>query len=192
MKKRWLVPLALVLIAGIAGFGLTREKAQEVQRINAKSDRVENIGSRTKSLNPLREEAYPGLSEIVRDYYASAGKENSFAESYDDIRVYTKVGQYTGSYVAFVRYDMKIKDIYTKVPGLGTLYIERDRTSGEYEIKSGPGGKELTEYVSFLSTHDDVRELLEETNTAYETAVDSDALLRESLLDLKKAYEEQT
>ena len=87
MKKRWLVPLALVLIAGIAGFGLTREKAQEVQRINAKSDRVENIGSRTKSLNPLREEAYPGLSEIVRDYYASAGKENSFAESYDDIRV---------------------------------------------------------------------------------------------------------
>ncbi len=192
MKKRWLVPLALVLIAGIAGFGLTREKAQEVQRINAKSDRVENIGSRTKSLNPLREEAYPGLSEIVRDYYASAGKENSFAESYDDIRVYTKVGQYTGSYVAFVRYDMKIKDIYTKVPGLGTLYIERDRTSGEYEIKSEPGGKELTEYVSFLSTHDDVRELLEETNTAYETAVDSDALLRESLLDLKKAYEEQT
>ena len=192
MKKRWLVPLALVLIAGIAGFGLTREKAQEVQRINAKSDRVENIGSRTKSLNPLREEAYPGLSEIVRDYYASAGKENSFAESYDDIRVYTKVGQYTGSYVAFVRYDMKIKDIYKKVPGLGTLYIERDRTSGEYEIKSEPGGKELTEYVSFLSTHDDVRELLEETNTAYETAVDSDALLRESLLDLKKAYEEQT
>ena len=192
MKKRWLVPLALVLIAGIAGFGLTIEKAQEVQRINAKSDRVENIGSRTKSLNPLREEAYPGLSEIVRDYYASAGKENSFAESYDDIRVYTKVGQYTGSYVAFVRYDMKIKDIYTKVPGLGTLYIERDRTSGEYEIKSEPGGKELTEYVSFLSTHDDVRELLEETNTAYETAVDSDALLRESLLDLKKAYEEQT
>ncbi len=192
MKKRWLVPLALVFIAGIAGFGLTKEKAQEVQRINAKSERIENIGSRTKSLNPLREEAYPGLSETVRQYYAGAGRENRFAESYDDIRVYTKVGQYTGSYVAFVRYDMKIKDIYTKVPGLGTLYIERDRTSGEYEIKSEPGGKELEEYVSFLSTHDDVRELLEETSTAYETAVDSDALLRESLLDLKKAYEEQT
>lgn len=192
MKKIWLVPLALVFVAGIAGFGFTREKAQEVQRINAKSERVENIGSRTKSLNPLREEAYPGLSEAVREYYAGAGQKNGFAESYDNIRVYTKVGRYTGSYVAFVRYDMKIKDIYTKVPGLGTLYIERDGTSGAYEIKGESESKELAEYVSFLSSHDDVKKLLEETNTAYEAAVNSDALLRESLLDLKNAYEEQT
>ena len=86
---------------------------------------------------------------------------------------------------------MKIKDIYTTVPGLGTLYIEKDGTSGEYEIRSEPD-RELGEYISIVNSHEDVQELFTNTNEEYENAVESDALLKEALLDLKSAYEEQT
>lgn len=37
---------------------------------------------------------------------------------YDHFKIYTKSGKYKDTYVAFVRYDMKIKDIYTEVPDL--------------------------------------------------------------------------
>ena len=135
MKKRWLVPLLFVITAGVVGFGFTEEKAQKVQKMNYKYQTVRavNPGSRAAALNPLRKDAYPELSQTVKEYYKKLGNDRDFIEAYDNIRVYTKVGKYTGSYVVFARYKMKVKDIYTKIPGLGTLYIEKDGTSGEYE-----------------------------------------------------------
>lgn len=191
MKKGWFAMLLLVVAAGIVGFGLTGEKAQKVQKINQDTVRVINPGSRSEALNPLREDAYPELSRAVREYYRQLGADRNFIEGYDNVRVYTKLGKYTGSYVAFVRYEMKIKDIYTKVPGLGTLYIEKNGTSGGYKIKSG-SEEELEEYIALVGSHEDVRTLLEETNEEYESAVQSDALLAEVLFDLKNAYEDQT
>lgn len=191
MRKGWLIPLILVVVIGVMGFGLTGEKAQKVRKITREPGRAENIGCDLEACNPLREEQYPELSETVRDYYEQRGSERNFIESYDNIRVYTKEGRYTGSYIAFVKYDMKIRDIYTKVPGLGTLYVEKEGTSGAYEIKSDPGDLNLEEYMSSVSEHGDVLSLIEETNREYEAAVNSDALLREALLDLRNAYEDQ-
>ncbi|MEY8509207.1 hypothetical protein AALA78_13430 [Lachnospiraceae bacterium 42-17] len=191
MKKGWLALLLLVAVTGIVGFGLTGGKAQKVQRINQDTVRTVNPGSREQALNPLRENVYPELTEAVKEYYRQLGDVKNFIEEYGDIRVYTKSGKYTGSYIAFVRYEMKIKDIYTTVPGLGTLYIEKDGTSGEYEIRSEPD-RELGEYISIVNSHEDVQELFTNTNEEYENAVESDALLKEALLDLKSAYEEQT
>lgn len=191
MKKRWFVPLLFVVALGVVGFGLTGEKAQEVQKMNETSVRVVNTGCDTAELNPLLKEAYPGISRMIRQNYSDAGKGSGFVESYDNLRVYTKRGRYVGSYVVFVRYDMKIKDIYTKVPGLGTLYVERSRTGSGYEIKEAAEEEGLQEYVALISSHKDVQALFEETNAEYERAVESDALLKEALLDLRDAYEEQ-
>jgi len=192
MKGKWLVPLLLVVAIGAAGFGLTGEKAQKVQKINMETDKTANIGCGAMGLNPLRCEVYPELTEAVKEYYAQKGREEGFIEAYDDIRVYTKLGKYTGSYLVFATYEMKIKDIYTKVPGLATLYAEKNGTSGTYEIQSDFADSGLKEYVAALSTHEDVQALLEQVNKEYEAALDSDALLREALLDLKNAYEEQS
>lgn len=191
MRKGWLIPLILVVVIGVMGFGLTGEKAQKVRKITREPGRAENIGCDLEACNPLREERYPELSETVRDYYEQRGNGRNFIESYDNIRVYTKEGRYTGSYIVFVKYDMKIRDIYTKVPGLGTLYVEKNGTSGAYEIKSDLDDPGLREYVSVVSAHEDVLSLIGETNGEYEAAVASDALLREALLDLRNAYEDQ-
>lgn len=192
MKKGWLIPLILVLVIGIMGFGLTEEEAQKVQKMNRKAVRTQNLGCEVSLFNPLREEAYSEVARTVKEYYRQLGNDRSFIESYNNIRVFTKKGRYTDSYIVFVKYEMGIKDIYTKVPGLGTLYVEKNGTSGRYEIKNAPEEKDFEEYISVLSSHEDVQELLAGTNKEYEAAVDSDALLREALLDLKNAYEDQT
>ncbi len=191
MKKQWLVPLLLAVVAGAAGFGLTGEKAQKVQKINLEAGETENVGCEAMSLNPLRLEAYPELSRTVEEYYAQKEKEEDFIESYDYIQVYTKLGQEKDSYVVFATYKMKIKDIYTETPGLAVFFAKRDGTSGGYKMEQDLAGEGLEEYMAVLSTHEDVQALMKRTNEEYEAAVGSDALLREALQDLRHAYEEQ-
>lgn len=193
MRKRRIVPWLLVFTVVAVGLGLTREKAQEVQKINAKIVEVANIGYDSMELNPLREDQYPGLSQTVREYYRTLRKDSGFIEYYDNVRVYTKHGKAAGTYIAFVTYEMKIKDIYTKVPGLGTLYILREDMEGElYRIEMDKHSPEVKQCVAALSKHEDVQKLLAEVNARYEQAVNSDALLKEALADLKNAYESQT
>lgn len=188
MKKRWLVPMLLLFAAGVVGFGLTGEKAQEVHKISVRQARQENVGCGTMILNPLREESCPELSQAVKEYYGKLEGDAGFVESYNDIRVYTKLGKRTGTYIAFVRYAMKIQDIYTEIPGLGTLYVEQDEESGQYEIKSGEAAG-IKDYAAEISAHEDVQNLFAEVNAEYAEAVASDALLREALSDLRDAYE---
>lgn len=189
MRKKCIVSWLLAFVVVVVGFGLTGEKAQEVQKINAQTIEVGNIGCEVMELNPLLEEQNPELSQVVKEYYATLRKDSGFVEYYDNVRVYTKRGRTLGTYVAFVTYEMKIKDIYTKVPGLGTLYVTKE--DGEYQIEMDRHSPEVKQCVVVLSTHEDVQALLSEVNTKYEQAVNSDALLREVLTDLKNAYENQ-
>lgn len=192
MRKRHIVPWLLVFVVVAAGSGLTPEKAQEVQKINTESAEVANVGYESMDMNPLLEEHYPELSRMVKDYYGTLRKNTGFIEYYDNVHVYTKRGKIAGTYVVFVTYEMKIKDIFTKVPGLGTLYVTRKNTKDkEYQIEKGSHDSEVKECVAVLSSHKDVQALLAEVNTRYEQAVNSDALLKEALIDLKNAYEEQ-
>lgn len=54
------------------------------------------------------------MIKAVKDYYTEKKADTEFVEMYDHFKIYTKSGKYKDTYVAFVRYDMKIKDIYTE------------------------------------------------------------------------------
>ena len=71
-----------------------------------------------------------------------------------------KDGAYKDTYVVFARYEMKIKDIYTKVPGLETLYVRRDNRSGTYRILTEHLDEDTKDYIQTVARHEDVRELL--------------------------------
>ena len=192
MKKRWLVPLCLALVAGVTGLLSTAEETQKVQKISAAEPRMDNLGCETMELNPLHEEEDPNILKTVEDYYGEQKEKSDFIESYDNVHVYTKLGKYRGSYVAFVKYEMKIKDIYTKVPGLGTLYLIPDETGEGFKVDAEAKKSQIRDYVARISTHEDVQALLQEAGREYTEAVQSDALLQEALLDLKNAYENST
>lgn len=178
------------LAAGTAAISFTREKVQkvEIHKINEADVRIKNIGCRREVLNPLRQDRRPELSSAVREYFENVKKDGTFVEKYDDVHIYTKVGEYKDTYVAFVKYRMKIRDIYTEVPGLVTLYAVKDEKSGRYQIDTNVPEGQDQEYVSVLAGHADIQALLEKAEEEFESAVYSDAILRESLADLKNAY----
>ena len=184
--------MLLVLALGVVGFNLTEEKVQKAQKTSSQDIKAENKGYDSIETNPLRLEEYPEVTDVVKSYYARLAENLDFVESYDNVQVYTKSGKYKDSYVAFVKYDMKIKDIYTGVPGLGTLYVEKNKESGKYHVSQSVEDKELKNSVREVAGQDDVKKLLDETSAQYQSAVESDALLREALADLKNAYEDST
>lgn len=195
-RRNLLIFLVLLcFMAGAAGLGLTKEKAQmrEVRKINhAENVRVMNIGCDTKELNPLRKDEHPEINRAIAEYFEGLTKGETFIEKYDDLHVYTKVGQYRGTYIAFAEYRMKIKDIYTEVPGLVTLYVSKDEESGKYQIDTKAPKEQKEEHVQVITEHTDVQEMLRQAEEEYNLAVRSDALLREALTDLKEAYGEHT
>lgn len=187
----FLLFVLIAVIVGAAGSSLTEAKVQKAQKTISDRLYVENRGCEVMELNPLRTEEYPEITDAVREYYRQQGEEASFVESYDDIHIYTKEGRYRGTYVVFAAYDMKIKDIYTKVPGLGTVYVESDEEGG-CRIIADVKDQEIKEYIQLVAQHEDVQKLMTKTQKAYQEAVRSDALLQEALLDLKNAYENST
>ncbi len=191
-RRNLLIILALLFfLSGAVGLGLTKEKAQmrKVPKINnAENVRVKNIGCNIKELNPLRRDEHPEINKVIAEYFQGLTEGETFVEKYDDLHVYTKVGQYRGTYIAFAEYRMKIKDIYTEVPGLVTIYVSKDDKSGQYQIDTKDLDEQKEEYVHAMAEHADVQEMLRQTEDEFAEAVHSDALLREALADLKQAY----
>ncbi|MEZ3487037.1 MAG: hypothetical protein K1W22_10725 [Lachnospiraceae bacterium] len=186
-----LLLIVLTVTAGAAGSSLTEAKVQKAQKTSSDCLIVENRGCEVMELNPLRMEEYPEITEAVRGFYRQQQEEAGFVESYDDVRVYTKEGRYKGTYVAFARYDMKIRDIYTKVPGLGTVYVEEDGEGG-YQVSASVEDEDVKSYIRKIAEHGDVQALMDSTQSSYQTALKGDALLQEALADLKNAYEGST
>lgn len=194
--KRRMVKLLViaVLLAATAGIGrrmLTKEETQIARKTSSKTVKVENKGCESMETNPLTTQEYPDIEAAVDKYFQSMAGKSGFVESYDGVISYIKLGKYKDTYVVFARYDMKIKDVYTEVPGLGTLYVDKD-DGGGYRVSAKIEDEELRTYIEGIAQHEDVQALLTDTQNAYHAAVESDALLQEALADLKNAYEDST
>ena len=85
---------------------------------------------------------------------------------------------------------MKIKDIYTEVPGLGTLYVEKDEKDGKLHVDTAVEDEKIQTYVKKIVSHEDVQVLMAQIQTDYANAIASDAMLRERLQDLQNAYKD--
>lgn len=188
-----LVCVLLVLAVGVVGFSLTEAKTEKrAQKTNSKEVKAENKNSEKQESNPLELEKYPEVTAAVKEYFAGLQVNKDFIESYDNLQVYTKLGKYKDTYVVFVTYEMKIKDIYTKVPGMETLYVDKAKKSAQYEVKPKIKESGLMDFVKQITAHEDVTKLMTEVEQNYQNALQSDALLREALQDLQNAYENST
>ena len=186
MKKRWIILLLLLLTIGAAGYGFTREEAQKVQRISSPKVQIVCMEYESEEANPLQEDQLPEVNQAVKEHFEKMKEDAGYIESYDDLHVYTKIGKEPDTYVAFVTYNMKIRGIYTKVPGLATFYVEKD--PDKVQVIAEPEDKEVQHYIARLTRHQDVQNLFSQVNEAYNQALQSDALLREALSELQNAY----
>lgn len=198
----WLLVLILLGVAAVVVMCFTEDKPGHIslENVQKEQDKIrtdegagrlqsaENEGCLEMDTNPLTEAADEGVREAVAEYYETLADHADFVEAYNNLQIYTKLGKYEETYIAFVRYDMKIKDIYTEVPGLGTLYVEKG-DNGRFQVASKTGDEEIQEYVDTIVTHEDVQALMSQIQTDYAVASSSDAMLAEALEDLREAYE---
>lgn len=186
------VLLAVTAVAaGTLYAGEKSAKDDKAQAVSVQNEDVQTVneGWQEAKDNPLREETDSGITKAVRKYYEERTAQSPFAEGYENLKTFTKRGKYKDTYLAFIRYDMKIKDIYTMAPGLEILYIEPDEETGELCVEEEMPDQETREAAQLLASQEDAGQLMTEVQAAYDGAVASDAILAEALSDLEEASE---
>lgn len=108
-------------------------------------------------------------------------KKSAYIESFENVNVYTKPGPVDNSYVAFVYYEIKFKDLNTLAPGLITLYMSAGE-DGNLRIYDGQLDEQLdesvTDYIKELAVTDEIVALFDKVKVKYNEAVDSDPDLK--------------
>jgi len=140
----------------------------------------------SEEANPLLEDAVLEVNRAVEEHFAKMQEETGYVEAYHNLHVYTKEGKDADTYVTFVTYDMKIRGIYTEVPGLATFYAKKEKD--KMQVISDPKESDVQRYIARLTKHQDVQNLFRKVNEEYNGALQSDALLREALSELQNAY----
>lgn len=177
--------MLLALAGMMAVFFLTNE--EEPQLVSAPVT-VINEGCEEMETNPLVKNSAEEIDNAVVKYYERLAENQNYVEAYEELDVYTKEGRIENTYVVFARYEMKIKGIYTAVPGLGTLYVEKT-DSDKIKVNSKVDDVDIQQYIIQITEHEDVRELFKDVETDYACAVQSDAMLAEVLANLQGAVQ---
>lgn len=177
--------MLLALAGMMAVFFLTNE--EEPQLVSAPVT-VINEGCEEMETNPLVKNSAEEIDNAVVKYYERLAENQNYVEAYEELDVYTKEGRIENTYVVFARYEMKIKGIYTAVPGLGTFYVEKT-DSDKIKVNSKVDDVDIQQYIIQITEHEDVRELFKDVETDYACAVQSDAMLAEVLADLQGAVQ---
>ena len=137
----------------------------------------------------LEKDAYPEVNNLIKQYYQALVdgdmdtiksiksyvdeeeelkivKKSEFIESYPSIIVHTKKGPEEGSFVAYVQYEVKFVDIESTAPGLNTLYICA-KEDGSYYINASELEESNVEYLKTISVQNDVVDLFNTVQVAY-------------------------
>ncbi len=178
----------------------TNTKSEETQA------KVTTVSGGSVSEEPLEENAYPEVNELVKNYYKALAdgdmdnvvanrnytedterirleKKSEYIDSYENIICYTKKGLLENTYLAYVYYEVKFKDIDTLAPALNTLYICPNE-SGKLYIYEGEIDDNVSSYLKALSTQDDVLDLFNRVQVSYNEVIEKDEKLNEFLTEL--------
>ena len=154
----------------------------------------------------LEKDAYPEVNNLIKQYYQAlvAGdmetiktiknhvdeeeelkivKKSEFIEGYPMITVYTKKGPAEGSFVVYVQYEVKFVNIENTAPGLNTLYICTDE-EGKYYINAKELDESVVEYLKTISVQNDVVDLFNTVQVAYNDVKTQDEALSTFLDEL--------
>ncbi len=160
----------------------------------------------------IEESQYNAINTLVQDYYAKLAFQDmdglaqimdkvddntivqiennkKFVEGYQNVEVYTKKDKNHNGLIVFACYKMKIKEINTLVPGLGTLYVAQDENQVWHIINSF-GNSDVQDAIQLVLKDDDVQSLMKTVQKEYTQAVESDETLKVALTEFQAAYAE--
>lgn len=182
--------IAVVLVVGIAAVIFYFVKSTPTKEQKAMAE------------NPLQDEKYPEISDVVKNYLnafliedsekraetiaqyvgnlydINSVKQKTYISGYSEIECYTKEGPYENTYVVYAYYQMGIKNIETTVPCIDRLYVVRDTKTGNVYIQND-SGEEIHKYMEKVTKDADVQQLLKDVEVEFEEAKASDIKLQQ-------------
>ena len=194
--------IVLAVIFSYAGAKKSKEVEQVVLSVEENTEAVSPI---SLSDEPLEENAHEDINDLMRKFYTALAdgnidlvrgmkdynddteiityeKKSEFIESYDNINCYTKPGIDENSYFVYVTYDVKVKDIETKAPGLNAFYVY---TSEDGSLKiDGNLEEDITAAFKLVTNQDDVVDLYNKIDVNYNEAIASDEALNSFMTEL--------
>ena len=190
-NKKTVIIIAVFLVVIVASFSIITitDKSKEMAAIAEIEEAAAQEDVIVVPEEALEKDAYPEVNNLVKQYYQAVVdgdmetinsiknytdeeeelkivKKSEFIEGYPNITVYTKKGPVEGSFVAYVQYDVKFVDIDKTAPGLNTLYICTDE-EGKYYINANELDEKVVEYLKTISVQNDVVDLFNTVQVAY-------------------------
>lgn len=106
-------------------------------------------------------------------------------EAYDNLSYYIKPGLSNDSYVVFTTYDIKLKNIKTKVPGMSVLTVIKN-DEGKLLINISSNEEGMNDYIKKLVDEKEINEIIEDVNKRLATAIKKDSSLNKFVDFLKE------
>ena len=183
----------IVLIISVSAHNAKKAREQEEQAAAAAAEAESqlNVDSAVLAVPEvaLEEDAYPAVNELLKKYFVAMASGDidlvrsynnniddteairieetaKYIESYENLKVYTKIGPSPGTYLAYVYYEEKFRDYEESIPGLEAFYICTDE-SGELYINDGEESESVINYIREASLQDDVVDLNNEVASTY-------------------------
>ena len=207
-NKKNMIIVAVFLVVIIAAFtviGITDNKKKMAAIAEAETAAAQEDVIAVPE-EALEKDAYPEVNNLIKQYYQALVdgdmemihsiknytndeeelkiiKKSEFIEGYPNITVYTKKGPEEGSFVAYVQYEVKFFNIEKTAPGLNTLYICMDE-EGKYFINANELDEKVVEYLKTISVQNDVVDLFNTVQVAYNDVKTEDETLSAFLDEL--------
>ena len=115
---------------------------------------------------------------------------SEYVESYPEIQVYTKPGPIENSYLAYVYFQMTVKNFEDQISGMETFYV-CTKEDGTLYLNEGEVSDEELEYIRVINSQDDVVELYNcvtvECNDTFLNNADLFYYIQEIVNDVQKS-----
>lgn len=180
-----------------------KQKAETETTVDMETAEVSLTGEKTKTFvddGSLQENVYEDVNNLVKTYFDAQAsgnrdtiaslksdtteeelikieKKSAYIDAFENLTVYTKLGEAENSYIAFVYYDIHFTGIDTVAPGLTTLYVCQN-DAGELHIYDGDLDEATSARIKEAASEDDVVELFNRVEVAYNGAIEADANLK--------------
>lgn len=209
--SRIIMPIVLVICVGITvavAIHANRRKTTDEETVEATED-VNITGTLIAVPEvPLKQDEVPEINELFNTYYTAmvegdtdtlsrlmskldetavlrTQETSKFVESYPTLEVYTKTGPKENTYIAYVYTEVKFRDYEKPIPGLSVHYVCMDENGNYYINDDGEDDANILNYIREINLQEDVIDLNNKVNVAYNDMLAEDEGLSEFIVDLK-------
>ncbi|MGN0267872.1 MAG: SH3 domain-containing protein [Lachnospiraceae bacterium] len=119
----------------------------------------------------------------------TVSKEIEYIEDYQNIRCYSRTGLLEGTYVVFVYYEVKFKNIDTLAPSMIREYVCTNE-DGALFINNGDVDGEIAAWLDEVQNSDSAAALVADVNNALASAAESDEKLSALIAKLHEGVQE--